>query len=45
MQETVFVFAVGELVLIGMKMLVKTKITVTRIAILPGFSGRIVKLT
>ena len=45
MQETVFAFTVGELDLIGMKMLTRTKISVTRIAILPGFSGRIVKLT
>ena len=45
MEETVFAFTVGELDLIVVKMLVNIKIIVTRVTILPGFSGWIVKLT
>ena len=45
MEETVFAFAVGELDLIVVNMLVNIKVIVTRVTILPGFSGWIVKLT
>ena len=43
-EETEFALAVGELVLTDMKMLTKFNINPTSIPILPGFSGRIVKL-
>ena len=36
---------VGELVVTDMKIFIMAKIMVTRIPILPGFSGRIIKLT
>ena len=43
-EETVFALEVGELVRTDMKMFTKANIVVTRITILPGFSGRMVKL-
>ena len=43
-EEILLAFVVGEFVFTGIKMLIKTKVTVTRTPILPGFSGRIVKL-
>ena len=36
---------VGELVVTDMKIFIMAKIIVTRIPILPGFSGRMIKLT
>lgn len=44
-EETVSEPEVGELVLTDMEMFTKVNIIVTRIPILPGFSGLIVKLT
>ena len=43
--ETELELEVGEFVVIDMKIFIMAKIMVTRIPILPGFSGRIIKLT
>ena len=43
--DTLLELEVGELVVTDMKIFIMAKIIVTRIPILPGFSGRIIKLT
>ena len=43
--DTLLELEVGELVVTDMKIFIMAKIMVTRIPILPGFSGRIIKLT
>ena len=44
-KETVLEFEVGEFVVTDIKIFTMANIMVTRIPILPGFSGRIMKLT
>ena len=43
--DTLLELEVGELVVTDMKIFIMAKIIVTRIPILPGFSGRMIKLT
>ena len=44
-EQTALELEVGEFVVTDMKIFTMANIIVTRIPILPGFSGRIVKLT